>query len=112
MQGPPPIPDSHTADTPFYLTLRVCSFGFTGHPSEPTYHLPELFQISHDFYIQDVTFQDLAKLPYYIWKFAKYPAIFNVYPQNVPLKDITERVKKGQRLKYVSLTSFTLDIAL
>lgn len=49
-----------------------------------------------------VSFEELPKLPRLVLKSARYPRIFYVYPQDIPLRDTINRIKSGRPISYVS----------
>lgn len=69
------------------------------------YYMNELFYVSLS--KEPITFEQLRKLPRKVFKTAKYPSIYQTYPQDVPIIDIVQNITEGQGVSYVSVF-FTL----
>ena len=99
---PPPRPAIESAVVPFDITVCVRRADELISQSEPNYELSELFDIPQEHDVGPVEFDDLANLPDEIWKHMRYPEIFRTYPQNVPLKELVDEIKGGQKVSHVS----------
>ena len=98
---PPKRPSDMSADIQLNITLCVHPVDHLTEQSEPSYEFSKLFHLTENFSGQRVTFDDLANLPDEILERASYPEIFSTYPQNVPLQEIVDRIKKGQSVFHV-----------
>uniref|UniRef100_A0A5K3FP46 Transmembrane protein n=1 Tax=Mesocestoides corti TaxID=53468 RepID=A0A5K3FP46_MESCO len=49
-----------------------------------------------------VSFEDLVKMPLKFWKLLKYPQVYRIYPQEVPLNRIVKAMTVGLPVTYVS----------
>ena len=99
---PLPRPAVVSADAPFDITICVQPLDSAVNQSEPSYPLSQLFDVPPETYPQRVTFDGMANLPDEIWKHSKYPEVFSTYPQNVPMRELVDEIKHGQRILHVS----------
>ena len=99
---PPSIPSNLSSDSPFNITVCARPYKLTDIQSEPIYYISNLFRLAQNFSDWRMSYNDLVKLPASMWKLAKYPQIYDIYPQNVPMKDITKKIKEGRKVTHVS----------
>lgn len=73
---------------------------------------PKGYPIGNLFFNQttdkNVTFEELGMLPRELFRNAKYPDIYRTYPQDVPMKQIVQRIKEGLPVSYVSKIFYCL----
>ncbi len=49
-----------------------------------------------------MSFEDLFKVPESEWELAKYPAVYRMYPGDVPLREIATLIGLGHPVSHVS----------
>lgn len=64
------------------------------------YRINDLFDIAGP--NKAISFEDIASMPRSDVKKARYPRIFDIYPQDVPMRDVVNRIKAGMPVSYVS----------
>lgn len=88
----PPINvnDIRTIQGSYNITLCIYSPSDTQnetkmYPFESLFRNPQLKKM--------VSFEDIGLLSRYIWRYARYPAVYRTYPQDVPFETILKAIK-------------------
>nr|CDS29527.1 beta 13 n galactosyltransferase [Hymenolepis microstoma] len=72
------------------------------------YLLSDLFNV-HD-KSETVTFNGLPNLSRKMWTRAKYPRIYDTYPQDVPMEEIVNNIKAGKQVSHLPKYNFPIQI--
>ncbi|KAM7539080.1 hypothetical protein Aperf_G00000057478 [Anoplocephala perfoliata] len=108
--GWPPanLDDIRTPQGSYNITLCIYSFNSAQNKTK-MYRFESLFRQPN--LEKMVTFEDLGGLRRNIWKkYARYPDVYQTYPQDVPFETILKAVKSGQPVTVTPDYNFPINI--